>query len=43
MQQMTFVLAIKTRLYELLMWGLYEAYVPSYAASYEVLGTMNAL
>jgi len=32
------VLAIKTRLYELLMWGLYEAYVPSYAVSYEVLG-----
>ena len=31
-------LAIKTRLYELLMWGLYEAYVPSYAVSYEVLG-----
>jgi 2-polyprenyl-6-methoxyphenol hydroxylase-like FAD-dependent oxidoreductase len=32
------VLAIKSRLYELLMWGLYEAYVPSYAVSYEVLG-----
>jgi hypothetical protein len=32
------VLAIKVRLYELLMWGLYEAYVPSYAVSYEVLG-----
>jgi len=31
-------LAIKARLYELLMWGLYEAYVPSYAVSYEVLG-----
>jgi 2-polyprenyl-6-methoxyphenol hydroxylase-like FAD-dependent oxidoreductase len=31
-------LAVKTRLYELLMWGLYEAYVPSYAVSYEVLG-----
>jgi 2-polyprenyl-6-methoxyphenol hydroxylase-like FAD-dependent oxidoreductase len=32
------ILAIKVRLYELLMWGLYEAYVPSYAVSYEVLG-----
>jgi 2-polyprenyl-6-methoxyphenol hydroxylase-like FAD-dependent oxidoreductase len=31
-------LAVKARLYELLMWGLYEAYVPSYAVSYEVLG-----
>lgn len=31
-------LAIKSRLYELLMWALYEAYVPSYAVSYEVLG-----
>lgn len=31
-------LAIKARLYELLMWALYEAYVPSYAVSYEVLG-----
>jgi flavin-dependent dehydrogenase len=30
-------LTIKTRLYELLMWGLYEAYVPSYAVSYDVL------
>ena len=32
------ILAIKVRLYELLMWGLYEAYVPSYAVSYDVLG-----
>jgi 2-polyprenyl-6-methoxyphenol hydroxylase-like FAD-dependent oxidoreductase len=32
------LLAIKARLYELLMWGFYEAYVPSYAVSYEVLG-----
>ncbi|HEY2170931.1 MAG TPA: hypothetical protein VGJ30_15000, partial [Candidatus Angelobacter sp.] len=32
------ILAVKARLYELLMWGLYEAYVPSYAVSYEVLG-----
>ncbi|MGC2696628.1 MAG: NAD(P)-binding protein [Candidatus Angelobacter sp.] len=32
------ILSIKARLYELLMWGLYEAYVPSYAVSYEVLG-----
>jgi 2-polyprenyl-6-methoxyphenol hydroxylase-like FAD-dependent oxidoreductase len=32
------MLAIKTRLYELLMWALYEAYVPSYAVGYEVLG-----
>ncbi len=31
-------LAIKTRLYELLMWAFYEAYVPSYSMSYEVLG-----
>jgi 2-polyprenyl-6-methoxyphenol hydroxylase-like FAD-dependent oxidoreductase len=31
-------LTIKARLYELLMSGLYEAYVPSYALSYEVLG-----
>lgn len=31
-------LAIKARLYELLMWAFYEAYVPSYAISYEVLG-----
>lgn len=30
-------LAIKTRLYELLMWGLYEAYIPSFAVSYDVL------
>src|SRR5205823_4616222 len=32
------ILAIKVRLYELLMWGLYEAYVPSYAVSYDALG-----
>jgi len=31
-------LAVKSRLYELLMWAFYEAYVPSYAISYEVLG-----
>jgi len=31
-------LAVKTRLYELLMWAFYESYVPSYAISYEVLG-----
>ncbi len=31
-------LAVKTRLYELLMWAFYESYVPSYAVSYEVLG-----
>lgn len=31
-------LSIKVRLYELLMWAFYEAYVPSYAVSYEVLG-----
>lgn len=31
-------LAIKVRLYELLMWAFYEAYVPSYAVSYEALG-----
>jgi len=30
--------AIKARLYEILMWALYEAYVPSYAVGYEVLG-----
>jgi 2-polyprenyl-6-methoxyphenol hydroxylase-like FAD-dependent oxidoreductase len=32
------MLAIKVRLYELMMWALYEAYVPSYAVSYQVLG-----
>jgi flavin-dependent dehydrogenase len=32
------LLAVKSRLYELLMWAFYEAYVPSYAVSYEVLG-----
>jgi flavin-dependent dehydrogenase len=31
-------LAIKIRLYELLMWAFYEAYVPSYAISYDALG-----
>jgi flavin-dependent dehydrogenase len=31
-------LAIKVRIYELLMWALYEAYVPSYAVSYDALG-----
>ncbi len=31
-------LAIKVRLYELLMWAFYEAYVPSFAISYEALG-----
>ena len=32
------LLAVKSRLYELLMWASYEAYVPSYSVSYEVLG-----
>lgn len=32
------VLAIKVRVYELLMWAFYEAYVPSYAISYDALG-----
>jgi flavin-dependent dehydrogenase len=32
------LLAVKSRLYELLMWACYEAYVPSYSVSYEVLG-----
>jgi flavin-dependent dehydrogenase len=32
------VLAVKARLFELLMWAVYEAYVPSYAISYDVLG-----
>ena len=31
-------LAIKTRLYEILMWAFYEAYVPSYMVSYDLLG-----
>lgn len=31
-------LAIKVRIYELLMWAFYEAYVPSYAISYDALG-----
>ena len=31
-------LAIKARVYELLMWAFYEAYVPSYAVSYDLLG-----
>jgi flavin-dependent dehydrogenase len=31
-------LAIKVRVYELLMWAFYEAYVPSYAISYDLLG-----
>ena len=31
-------LAVKARLYELLMWAFYEAYIPSYSDSYEVLG-----
>src|SRR5262249_26075892 len=31
-------LAIKVRIYEMLMWAFYEAYVPSYAVSYDVLG-----
>ncbi len=31
-------LAVKARLYELLMWAFYEAYVPSYSVSYDVLG-----
>lgn len=32
------LLAVKSRLYELLMWACYEAYVPSYSTSYAVLG-----
>ena len=32
------ILAIKVRIYELLMWAFYEAYVPSYSVSYDVLG-----
>ena len=32
------ILEIKVRVYEILMWALYEAYVPSYAVGYEVLG-----
>ncbi|MGD0568468.1 MAG: hypothetical protein ABSA78_08680 [Candidatus Sulfotelmatobacter sp.] len=32
------LLSVKSRLYELLMWACYEAYVPSYSVSYEVLG-----
>jgi flavin-dependent dehydrogenase len=31
-------LAIKARLYEILMWAFYEAYVPSYMVSYDLLG-----
>jgi flavin-dependent dehydrogenase len=31
-------LAIKARLYEILMWAFYEAYVPSYMVSYALLG-----
>lgn len=31
-------LAIKARLYEILMWAYYEAYVPSYMVSYDLLG-----
>jgi 2-polyprenyl-6-methoxyphenol hydroxylase-like FAD-dependent oxidoreductase len=31
-------LAVKARLYEILMWALYEAYVPGYEVGYEVLG-----
>ena len=31
-------LAVKARLYEILMWALYEAYVPSYEMGYEILG-----
>ncbi len=31
-------LAVKARLYEILMWALYEAYVPGYEIGYEVLG-----
>ena len=31
-------LAVKARLYELLMWAFYEAYIPSYSESYDVLG-----
>ncbi len=31
-------LAIKLRLYEILMWAFYEAYIPSYTVSYSLLG-----
>jgi len=31
-------LAIKIRIYDLLMWAFYEAYVPSYSVSYDALG-----
>lgn len=36
-------LASKTRLYEQLMQSFYEAYVPSYAASYDALGDQEAM
>jgi len=32
------LLAVKVRVYELLMWAFYEAYVPSYSVSYDALG-----
>lgn len=32
------MLSIKARIYELLMWAFYEAYVPSFTASYDLLG-----
>jgi 2-polyprenyl-6-methoxyphenol hydroxylase-like FAD-dependent oxidoreductase len=35
-------LAIKSRIYEMLMWAFYEAYVPSYAVSYDVLGDQES-
>jgi len=31
-------LALKTRLYELLMWAFYESYVPGYVTGYDTLG-----
>jgi hypothetical protein len=35
-------LAVKSRVYEMLMWAFYEAYVPSYAVSYDVLGDQES-
>jgi flavin-dependent dehydrogenase len=32
------LLAVKARVFELLMWAFYEAYVPSYSVSYDALG-----
>lgn len=32
------MLAVKARVYEMLLWAFYEAYVPSYSVSYDALG-----